>query len=138
MAAQPTESQSVERMVNGDHLVNGGTPAPATTTSQAADAEHDTLQIGIYEVDPWRRSWHTLPFPLGSIGSGRLRVEHIQSTLARMLDLSASDVQRLELLFGETKMQDENAPLRDYGVENRSEIVVWTPEAIERRTSGGN
>jgi hypothetical protein len=137
MAAQSIESQSIDHAVNGDKPVS----AAATATegaSQTAEAETDTLQIAIHEASPFERSWHTLPFPLGSISSGQLRVKHIQSTVGLMLDFSASEVPHLELLFGQTELQDENAAVRDYGVQNRSEIEAWTPKAIENRTSGGN
>lgn len=67
-------------------------------------------------------------FPPYSIGDGKLRVRDIRDRIAVELDISDRRARRAKMLYKGRQLKEPAALIRDYGVKNKSEIMVILPE----------
>ncbi|KAL6863480.1 hypothetical protein ACO1O0_003735 [Amphichorda felina] len=67
-------------------------------------------------------------FPAYSIGDGKLRVHDIKERVGLMMDLSDRTTRRIKLLYKGQQLKDLDAPVREYHVKNKSEIMAVVPE----------
>lgn len=68
-------------------------------------------------------------FPAYSIGDGKLRVSDIRNRIAVELDISDRRARRAKILYKGRQLKEPAAPVRDYGVKNKSEIMVVVPDS---------
>lgn len=67
-------------------------------------------------------------FPAYAIGDGKLRVEDVRERVGLMMDLSERGTRRIKLLYKGRQLKSDSAPVRDYGVKNKSELMAVLPE----------
>ena len=67
-------------------------------------------------------------FPAYSIGDGKLRVHDVKERVGLMMDLSPRTTRRIKLLYKGQQLKDLDAPVREYHVKNKSEIMAVVPE----------
>lgn len=67
-------------------------------------------------------------FPAYTIGDGKLRVKDVKDRVGLMMDLSDRTAHRIKLLYKGQQLKDAEAPVREYGVKNKSEIMAVVPE----------
>lgn len=67
-------------------------------------------------------------FPAYAIGDGKLQVDDVRQRVGLMMDLSERTVRRIKLLYKGKQLKDATAPVRDYGVKNKSELMAVVPE----------
>ncbi|OAQ66259.1 BAG domain-containing protein [Pochonia chlamydosporia 170] len=63
-------------------------------------------------------------FPAYSIGDGKLRVKDVRDRIGLMMDLSDRAIPRIKLLYKGRQLKEAAAPVRDYGVKNKSELMA--------------
>jgi hypothetical protein len=63
-------------------------------------------------------------FPAYAIGDGKLRVKDVRERIGLMMDLSESATRRVKLLYKGRQLKEPAAPVRDYGVKNKSELMA--------------
>ena len=63
-------------------------------------------------------------FPAYSIGDGKLRVRDVRERVGIMMDLSERATRRIKLLYKGKQLKEPAAPVRDYGVKNKSELMA--------------
>ena len=68
-------------------------------------------------------------FPAYSIGDGKLRVSDIRNRIAVELDISDRRARRAKILYKGRQLKEPAAPVRDYGVKNKSEIMIVVPDS---------
>ncbi|KAK0383898.1 hypothetical protein NLU13_7990 [Sarocladium strictum] len=67
-------------------------------------------------------------FPAYSIGDGKLRVVDVRNRICVMMDLPQRFANRIKLLYKGKQLKDASAPVREYGVKNKSEVMAVLPE----------
>ncbi|KAL2263521.1 hypothetical protein VTK26DRAFT_6422 [Humicola hyalothermophila] len=67
-------------------------------------------------------------FPAYSIGDGKLLVGDVRDRAAMIHDLSERQAKRIKLFYKGRRLKDLNAPIREYGVKNNSEILMTIAE----------
>ncbi|KAM5356626.1 hypothetical protein ACJ41O_003272 [Fusarium nematophilum] len=67
-------------------------------------------------------------FPAYAIGDGKLRVIDVKDRVGLMMDLPERGSSRIKLLYKGRQLKDPLAPVRDYGVKNKSELMAVLPE----------
>ncbi|XP_044722238.1 ATPase family associated with various cellular activities (AAA) domain-containing protein [Hirsutella rhossiliensis] len=67
-------------------------------------------------------------FPAYSIGDGKLRVRDVRERAGLMMELSDRAMRRLKLLYKGRELKEAAAPVRDYGVKNKSELMAVLPD----------
>lgn len=67
-------------------------------------------------------------FPAFAIGDGKLRVEDVRDRVGLLMDLSEKGTRRVKLLYKGRQLKSALAPVRDYGVKNKSELMAVLPE----------
>ncbi|KJZ77252.1 hypothetical protein HIM_03573 [Hirsutella minnesotensis 3608] len=67
-------------------------------------------------------------FPAYSIGDGKLCVTDVRDRVGLMMDLSGRATRRLKLLYKGRQLKEATAPVRDYGVKNKSELMAVLPD----------
>jgi hypothetical protein len=67
-------------------------------------------------------------FPAYSIGDGKLRVDDVRSRICVTMDLPQRFANRIKLLYKGRQLKDASAPIREYGVKNKSEVMAVLPE----------
>lgn len=70
-------------------------------------------------------------FPAYSIGDGKLRVKDVKDRVGLLMDLSDRTTRRIKLLYKGQQMKEPAAPVRNYGVKNKSEIMAVVPEGAD-------
>lgn len=63
-------------------------------------------------------------FPAYAIGDGKLRVKDVRERVGLMMDLSERATRRIKLLYKGRQLKEPAAPVRDYGVKNKSELMA--------------
>jgi hypothetical protein len=63
-------------------------------------------------------------FPAYAIGDGKLRVKDVKDRAGLLMELSERATHRIRLLYKGKQLKDSAAPVRDYGVKNKSELIV--------------
>lgn len=63
-------------------------------------------------------------FPAYTIGDGKLRVKDVRERVGLMMDLSDRATRRIKLLYKGRQLKEPAAPVRDYGVKNKSELMA--------------
>lgn len=67
-------------------------------------------------------------FPAYAIGDGKLRVVDVRGRICTMMDLPQRFANRIKLLYKGRQLKDAEAPIREYGVKNKSEVMAVLPE----------
>lgn len=67
-------------------------------------------------------------FPAYSIGDGKLRVDDVRSRICVQMSLPQRFANRIKLLYKGRQLKDASAPIREYGVKNKSEVMAVLPE----------
>jgi hypothetical protein len=95
---------------------------PRSHSSGPADPEDDILLI--------KNKGVTYPahFPAYAIGDGKLRVKDVRERVGILMDLSSKGTRRIKLLYKGRQLKEPAAPIRDYGVKNKSELMAVLPE----------
>lgn len=73
-------------------------------------------------------------FPAYSIGDGKLIVSDVRDRVGLLMGVSDRTKRRIKLLYKGKQLKDPNAPVREYGCKNKSELLAVVPEGDE----GGN
>ncbi|KAM0254412.1 hypothetical protein ACHAQJ_006815 [Trichoderma viride] len=68
-------------------------------------------------------------FPAYSIGDGKLFVKDVRERIGVLMDLSSRTTRRIKLLYKGKQLKEASAPIREYGVKNKSELMAVIPEA---------
>lgn len=63
-------------------------------------------------------------FPAYAIGDGKLRVKDVRDRVGLMMELSERATRRVKLLYKGRQLKEPAAPVREYGVKNKSEIMA--------------
>lgn len=63
-------------------------------------------------------------FPAYSIGDGKLRVKDVRERVGLMMELSERATRRIKLLYKGRQLKEPAAPVRDYGIKNKSELMA--------------
>ncbi|KAG6000651.1 hypothetical protein E4U43_001545 [Claviceps pusilla] len=97
----------------------------------AASAEDDVLII--------KNKGVTYPthFPAYTIGDGKLRVKDVRDRAGLMMDLSERATRRIKLLYKGRQLKEPAAPVRDYGVKNKSELMAVVADVRDDSTTSG-
>ncbi|KFA76518.1 hypothetical protein S40288_01578 [Stachybotrys chartarum IBT 40288] len=67
-------------------------------------------------------------FPAYSIGDGKLRVRDVRDRVGLMMELSERATRHLKLIYKGKQLKEPAAPIRDYGVKNKSELMAMVSE----------
>ncbi|CAI6083956.1 unnamed protein product [Clonostachys chloroleuca] len=67
-------------------------------------------------------------FPAYSIGDGKLLVMDVKERVALLMDLPDRVARKVKLLYKGKHLKDPSAPVREYGVKNKSELMAVVPE----------
>lgn len=67
-------------------------------------------------------------FPAYTIGDGKLCVRDVRNRIGIMMDLPERAIRRIKLLYKGRQLKEPAAPVRDYGVKNKSELMAVLPE----------
>ncbi|KAI0470915.1 BAG domain-containing protein [Xylariaceae sp. FL0804] len=67
-------------------------------------------------------------FPAYSIGDGKLLVKDVRDRAAIVMDLSERRGRRIKMFYKGRELREPGRPVRDYGVKNKSELLVRVPE----------
>ncbi|KAH7311531.1 BAG domain-containing protein [Stachybotrys elegans] len=67
-------------------------------------------------------------FPAYTIGDGKLRVKDVRDRVGLMMDLSDRATRHIKLLYKGKQLKEPAAPVRDYGVKNKSELMAMVGE----------
>ncbi|KAH6889691.1 BAG domain-containing protein [Thelonectria olida] len=70
-------------------------------------------------------------FPAYSIGDGKLQVTDVKQRAALMMDLPSRTARRIKLIYKGRQLKDPEAPVREYGVKNNSELMAVLSEIEE-------
>ncbi|KZZ99502.1 BAG domain protein [Moelleriella libera RCEF 2490] len=113
--------------------IPGGIPAVTDEdfsyiTSQDLEGPAATLEDDVLII---KNKGVTYPvhFPAYAIGDGKLRVSDVRHRVGVMMDLSAPATRRMKLLYKGQKLKEPAAPVRDYGVKNKSELMAVISDA---------
>ncbi|KAK4138450.1 hypothetical protein BT67DRAFT_9723 [Trichocladium antarcticum] len=68
-------------------------------------------------------------FPAYSIGDGKLLVGDVRERVNMILDLSERQAKRVKLFYKGRRLKDPDAPVRQYGVKNSSELLMTIGES---------
>ncbi|OAQ71560.1 BAG domain-containingprotein [Purpureocillium lilacinum] len=68
-------------------------------------------------------------FPAYAIGDGKLRVRDVRERIGLMMELSERATRRVKLLYKGRQLKEPAAPVRDYGVKNKSELMAVLSDA---------
>ncbi|KAI0123956.1 BAG domain-containing protein [Xylariales sp. AK1849] len=71
---------------------------------------------------------YPMHFPAYSIGDGKLYVRDVRDRVGLVMELSQSRWKRIKMLYKGRQLKDADAPIREYGCKNNSEILVVMPE----------
>ena len=71
---------------------------------------------------------YSTPFPPYAIGDGKLAVKDIRERVRLLLDITDGQAQKMKMLYKGKLLKDSGMPVREYGVKNKSEILVMVPE----------
>ncbi|KAK2601595.1 hypothetical protein QQS21_004830 [Conoideocrella luteorostrata] len=63
-------------------------------------------------------------FPAYTIGDGKLRVRDVRDRVGLMMELSERATRRVKLLYKGKQLKEPAAPVREYGVKNKSELMA--------------
>lgn len=69
-------------------------------------------------------------FPAYAIGDGKLQVKDVIDRVGLMMDLSKRGTRRVKLLYKGRNLKDPEAPIREYGVKNKSELMAVLGEGV--------
>jgi hypothetical protein len=67
-------------------------------------------------------------FPAYAIGDGKLCVKDVRDRAGLMMGLSERGIRRIKLLYKGKQLKEPAAPIRDYGVKNKSELMAMVGE----------
>jgi hypothetical protein len=67
-------------------------------------------------------------FPAYSIGDGKLFVKDVRERIGILMDLSSRTTRHIKLLYKGKQLKESSAPIREYGVKNKSELMAVIPE----------
>ena len=67
-------------------------------------------------------------FPAYAIGDGKLRVKDVKDRAGLMMGLSDRATRGIKLLYKGKQLKEPAAPVRDYGVKNKSELMAMIGE----------
>ncbi|KAG6010390.1 hypothetical protein E4U21_006954 [Claviceps maximensis] len=84
----------------------------------ASSAEDDVLIIKSKGVT------YPTHFPAYAIGDGKLQVKDVRDRAGLMMDLCERATRRIKLLYKGRQLKELTAPVRDYGVKNKSELMA--------------
>ncbi|KAG5928002.1 hypothetical protein E4U42_001428 [Claviceps africana] len=76
-------------------------------------------------------------FPAYTIGDGKLRVKDVRDRAGLMMDLSERDTRHIKLLYKGQQLKESAAPVRDYGVKNKSELMAVLADARDDGSTSG-
>ncbi|KAI5458493.1 BAG domain-containing protein [Mariannaea sp. PMI_226] len=98
---------------------------PPSRTAAPPDPEDDIILI--------KHKGVTYPahFPAYSIGDGKLQVADVKQRAALMMDLPSRVALRMKLIYKGRQLKDHEAPIREYGVKNNSELMAVISEIEE-------
>ncbi|KAK0636113.1 BAG domain-containing protein [Bombardia bombarda] len=82
-------------------------------------------------------------FPAYAIGDGKLLVGDVRERIKMVMDLTERQGSTMRLLYKGRELKDLDAPVREYGVKNNSEVMVVLSDSVvettgSRQTSGGS
>lgn len=75
-------------------------------------------------------------FPAYSIGDGKLLVGDVKERIIMILDLSERQAKRVKLFYKGRRLKDPDAPVREYGVKNNSEVLMTLADSAGSSDSG--
>jgi hypothetical protein len=90
----------------------------------SADPEDDILLIKNKGIT------YPVRFPAYTIGDGKLRVRDVRDRVGLVMEISQSRRRRIKMLYKGKQLKDPDAPIREYGVKNNSEVMVVLPEGV--------
>lgn len=67
-------------------------------------------------------------FPAYSISDGRLLVKDVRNRIGLMMEMSERKTRRVRLLYKGKQLKEPSAPVRDYRVRNKSELMAVVPD----------
>ena len=67
-------------------------------------------------------------FPAYSISDGRLQVKDVRNRIGLMMNMSDRKTRRVRLLYKGKQLKEPSAPVRDYRVKNKSELMAVVPD----------
>lgn len=70
-------------------------------------------------------------FPAYSIDDGKLRVRDVRERIGLMMELTERATRRVKLLYKGRQLKEPTAPVRDYGVKNKSELMAVVSDAAD-------
>lgn len=117
--------------ITSQDLEDGSSFLATRSAAGAASAEDDVLII--------KNKGVTYPthFPAYTIGDGKLRVKDVRDRAGLMMDLSERATRRIKLLYKGRQLKEPAAPVRDYGVKNKSELMAVVADVRDDSTTSG-
>ncbi|KAG9252941.1 BAG domain-containing protein [Emericellopsis atlantica] len=100
-----------------------------SNSNASPDPEDDVLLIKNRGVT------YPAHFPAYTIGDGKLQVKDVKNRVGLVMDLGDRTLKRVKLLYKGRELKDSSAPVREYGVKNKSEIMAVVPEGFESSAS---
>ena len=76
-------------------------------------------------------------FPAYTIGDGKLKVRDVRERVGIMMDLSDRAARRIKLLYKGRQLKEAAAPVRDYGVKDKSQLMAVLPEMMDDSSQSG-
>ncbi|KAL7921276.1 BAG domain-containing protein [Trichoderma austrokoningii] len=73
-------------------------------------------------------------FPAYSIGDGKLIVKDVRDRIGILMELPSRTTRHIKLLYKGKQLKESSAPIREYGVKNKSELLAVLPEADDRNS----
>lgn len=73
-------------------------------------------------------------FPAYAIGDGKLYVKDVRDRVGILMDLSPRTARRIKLLYKGKQLKESSAPIREYGVKNKSELMAVIPDGDDENS----
>ncbi|KAG6028960.1 hypothetical protein E4U41_000527 [Claviceps citrina] len=80
---------------------------------------------------------YTAHFPAYTIGDGKLHVRDVRDRVGLLMKLSERATRRMKLLYKGRQLKELAAPVRDYGVKNKSAVMAVLAEVGDGNSTSG-
>ncbi|KAK4198886.1 hypothetical protein QBC40DRAFT_298020 [Triangularia verruculosa] len=77
-------------------------------------------------------------FPAYCIGDGKLLVSDVRERVRMIMDLTDRQAKRVKLYYKGRRLRDSDAPVRDYGVKNNSEVLMVLDDSGQASSEDSN
>ncbi|KAK0662464.1 hypothetical protein QBC41DRAFT_368304 [Cercophora samala] len=77
-------------------------------------------------------------FPAYCIGDGKLLVSDVRERVRMIMDLTDRQAKRVKLYYKGRRLRDADAPVREYGVKNNSEVLMVLDDSGQASSEDSN